>query len=126
MQLKKVRLTLTTMRFVTTTDEFDEGAPGKTLLLPAVTFAKAVGLAETAGFRPPRSSYLPAHTTAFARALTEAVSRKVDTTPRRRASSRFSAEGQLRDFFAAPAQAKHLMRLMRFLEGGGSLDVTDA
>ncbi len=127
MQLKKVRLTLSTTRFVSSEADMDQEEPGKTLVLPAVTFRKAVALAETAaGFRAPRQSYMPAHTAEFARALKQALSRKADVAPRLRGSSGFSAESQLRDFFAQPAQARLLKRLLEFVVDGGSLDVSDA
>ncbi|QDU20572.1 hypothetical protein [Urbifossiella limnaea] len=126
MQLKKVRLTLNTTRFVSSEAEFDEDKPGKMLVLPAVSFRKAVALAETTGFRAPRGSFMPSHTVEFARALKEAMSRKAKIVAGPRGSSGISAEGQLRDFFAQPAQARLLKRLLEFVVDGGSLDVSDA
>jgi hypothetical protein len=90
--------------------------------VPAAVWMKAVGLAETAGY-PVTSNprhLMPAQTKDLAARLRAALAEKV-VAPRR--ASRQTAKSQLLEFFAAPAQAKLLQQLVRFLEQGGSLTV---
>jgi hypothetical protein len=124
---KKVRLSLTSTRAVCSEADLDRPPQVRSLVLTAVTFLKAVALAETAKtrFRAPRHQFLPSQTLAFARALREAMAEPV-AVGGRRTSSRFTPLGQLREFFEQPEQKRALSRLISFVEGGGTLDVPDA
>jgi hypothetical protein len=124
MRTPKVRLSITTTRFVSPTDDPDHEPEAHSVLISAVTFRKALGLAETrTWFKSPRQHFLAAQTTDFGRALKEALAEKVEPGGVR-ASSRFTTLGQLREFFEQPAQKRALARLMAFVEVGCNLDVS--
>ncbi len=126
MHAKKVRLSVTTTRFVTPDDEPGLEPQTRSLLITAVTFRMAVGLAETRKwFKAPPKHFLPGQTAEFGRALREALAEEVEVAAGPRGSSRFGPTSHLREFFAQPAQRRALARLVAFVEAGGSMTVTN-
>jgi len=126
MQNRKVRLTLTQVQFIGSEADLNrEPTPRQSLELSSRVFRQAVALAETKGFRAPRAHFLPGQTSHFAKAVREAMAAPIPTSTGTRASTLITSVGQLRTFFADPANARSLSRLLSFIECGGTLDVTN-
>jgi hypothetical protein len=126
MRAHKTRLSVPPTRFVCSEDQLDAAAePERVLVLPTMTFQKAVGLAQAKGFRAPRLQFRPSEMQGFARALKDALAEDVESLSRLRGSRRLTPLGQLREFFAQPAQARLLAKLLAFVEAGGTMNVTE-
>ncbi len=123
MSNKQVHLSVNPTRFVSSEADLEREHAARTLVLPAVTFQKALALAETRkGFCAPRHQFLPRQTSDFAVALEQALSAKVEVGGAR-PSSRFTPFNQLREFFEQPAQKRAMAKLRAFVGDGGTMDV---
>jgi hypothetical protein len=126
MQSKNIRLTITPMQFVGSESDIErEPDQGRSLVLPGVTFQKMIALSASKGFKSPRRQFLPSQTMLFALAVRQAMAEPPVMVTSLRGSAQITTAGQLQEFFAIPGNRKAVARVLGFLEGGGSLDVTD-
>jgi hypothetical protein len=110
-------------RFVSTEDELDQGNQERTLVVQVGVWNRAIGLAETQGFRLRGRHMHPSVAAAFAVAVKQALEQK--PVPAGRRLSAITPAEQLTEFFDDPLNRKMLLRIVALAELGGGLDVVD-
>ena len=127
---KRVRLRLRAPQFVSSESDFDRGAQEQTLSIEAEVFDNAVALAKIAGWKDPSRKMqcrflAPAQVPVFVAHLQKALTTPL-SEPNRSSPNRFSTAPDLVSFFAQPANARTLRRVLGLLSSKGELTVEDA
>ncbi len=114
-------------RMVANEAELDrEQSDTRSVVVPSATFRQIVALAEAKKYRAPRgATYLPGQVTAFGQALREAVEElaKPPQVARRNASQ--TSLHQLTEYFQLTAHRKSLLAVLKFVEEGGGLQMSE-
>jgi hypothetical protein len=121
---RTVRLVAQARRFVASEEGLGQVGQERTLVIPVGVWNRAIGLAESQGFRSRGRHFHPAEAATFAAAVKQALDIKPVVVASRRLSAITPAE-QLREFFDDPSNRKMLLRIVALAEMGGGLDVTD-
>jgi hypothetical protein len=125
--MRTVRLTMRQTWMVGGEGELDQGPPeDASMLVPAVVWNQVVALGETYGrFHAPTRELFPSQVARLAKAIRGALDAEADyQVPPRRHSAQ-TALHQLFDYFSSPPNRKALLAVLKFLEGGGTLEVSD-
>ncbi|AMV29391.1 hypothetical protein VT84_33665 [Gemmata sp. SH-PL17] len=126
---ERVLLRFTALRFVSQESDLDEPPLERTLTVTRDVFDNAVALAKTQGWKEPgrkmRCRYLSVgHVGPFVDHVRQALAAPV-VVAGRASPARFSTAPDLRSFFARPANAQALNRVLDLLANKGSLVVED-
>lgn len=125
----RVRLRLRGPHFVASEGDYDRGVPEQALVIKSEVFDNAVALAKIAGWKDPSRKmacrYLaPSQVPVFVAHVQKALATP-PSAPSRSSPSRFSTAPDLVSFFAQPANARALRRVLDLLSNKGQLDVEE-
>src|SRR5262245_49154703 len=104
------QLTARATHFIGNDADLDNAPEERVLRVPGVIWRKAVGLAETRGFRAQRTFLTPVQAVALANSLSDALAEPRLVTAGPRASSSMTPRNQLLDFFEVPNHRRELLR----------------